>query len=159
MNNLSETQIAWLAGLIEGEGCINFNGKNGVTLTIAMTDQDIINKVQSITGVGKIYLGKKNQDNRKVVYSWQLRIKQELELLFPLLIPHMGERRTHKINEAIIRLQNNSGKNNPIEHGTYKGYKREEWQRVPFCQPCKDAYNERRREKRRMKNLYIASQV
>lgn len=40
--------IAWVAGIVEGEGCLFY--RNGVSLRVAMTDKDVIEKFADIVG-------------------------------------------------------------------------------------------------------------
>lgn len=38
--------LQWLAGLLEGEGCFQYNGKPTPSIVVQMTDKDVINKEQ-----------------------------------------------------------------------------------------------------------------
>jgi len=62
----SPVNMAWLAGLVEGEGCIRLQKSNksvGASVIVQMTDGDVIERLQSITGLGCVtgpYYKKKN---------------------------------------------------------------------------------------------------
>lgn len=66
MNSLSETDRAYIAGFIDGEGCItilkNKKGKYSsyyaLTLTIAQADKLALEDLSAIIGGGKIYKSK-----------------------------------------------------------------------------------------------------
>lgn len=154
---MTEKEIAWLAGLFEGEGCVSYNSANSVRLIIGMTCQDVVERIRQFTGVGNIYTQTFPPDqNRKTVYRWEVGIKAEVEELICLLLPWMGERRAKNMKEALIRLEANRGNNRPIEHGTRKGYRTEQWRDIAPCVPCREAhlqyYKDRNASKPRGKN-------
>ena len=45
---MKKTDIAWLAGLFEGERCISIERNGGTRLTIGMCDRDIIDRVDDL---------------------------------------------------------------------------------------------------------------
>lgn len=51
---VSTLEIAWLAGIIEGEGCIRLcNGKyNHPRILVKMTDRDVVERVHTLMGGG-----------------------------------------------------------------------------------------------------------
>lgn len=105
--------IAWLAGLLEGEGCFtiykqkNFQHKTYVLVQIHMTDFDVLDKILRIVREGKIrgpY--RENRPNHKPYKCWTIRGFPALALLKAIL-PHMCSRRTIKIKKCIDVLENN----------------------------------------------------
>jgi len=63
MNTPSEVEIAWFAGLVDGEGCIHITRRRATRtkspcyilyFTVAMTHLPAIEKIKSIWGVGSI---------------------------------------------------------------------------------------------------------
>ena len=48
-NRVSMLDVAWLAGLIEGEGCISMNGRS-LTLRVSMTDHDVVSHAATLMG-------------------------------------------------------------------------------------------------------------
>jgi hypothetical protein len=93
---MTEIEIAWLAGILEGEGCFMFRGTAKISLQ--MTDEDVVVKVASL--MGRPYRARKILENRKQVFVTESFGKQALEIM-GLVKPHMGTRRSAKIDEVI----------------------------------------------------------
>lgn len=141
---MTDIEIAWISGIIEGEGCISFhtNMPNSVCLSVRMTDRDVIEKLHKITGVGNFYVSNTPStqlNNWKPSYQWSVSDRNSVVKMLEEIRPHMGARRGEKIDEALQRLQKNRGVNLPIEHGTRRGYKKELLRGVDPCTPCRDA--------------------
>ena len=102
--DITEIEIAWVAGLLEGEGCwaINRNTPYKRWITTTMTDRDVLEKAQKYTGVGTIQLGEApGQPHHKQCYRWMVIAKRDREWLTHLVYPHMGKRRQQKIQEFL----------------------------------------------------------
>ena len=108
---MTDTDIAWCAGLFEGEGSIfiasqiRTNGKRYqyARATLKMTDLDVIEKFHQLVGCGIVVKQTKPQsENRKLTYCWQLTTKNELIDLMLKFYPYLGERRKAKIKEVLI---------------------------------------------------------
>lgn len=104
----NQIDIAWLAGIIEGEGCINISKPNKgnsnyyARLNVKMTDYDVLAKAQRIFG-GSIK-GPEIQDRKKPAWSWQVANRKDLARILLAIVPLMGERRSAKILEAAYVL-------------------------------------------------------
>lgn len=100
---ITEVELAWLAGLLEGEGSFSKappSESNRPRISIQMTDEDVIKRVATIFGVAYIYPRRFTDDNWKQSFQVVLRGKKAIELMRRLR-PHMGERRTKRIDEVI----------------------------------------------------------
>lgn len=100
----SGLDIAWAAGLFEGEGCITFttgsNGKLYPILQLAMTDLDVVLRFSSVWGVGRINTTER-PGSLKTMHTWRLyRTAQKRDVLRAML-PYLGERRKAKALEAL----------------------------------------------------------
>jgi hypothetical protein len=95
MNELSEVQKAYLAGLFDGEGCITIlktspkrraiSCSYRVTLEMNMTDGDQMNYLQKITGIGyvtrhKVYSRPDCRDR----WQWTINKDESVELLYQI---------------------------------------------------------------------------
>ena len=86
---LTETEKAYLAGFIDGEGCIMIHrGKqrNGaprhqLRLDIAQANKNFIESLQKTMGLGAVSLVKRRSRNRAPCYHWVLHDRQAEELL------------------------------------------------------------------------------
>lgn len=106
---MTPVEIAWLAGLFEGEGCIAWNGPNGVTLMLSMTDGDVVRRIREVTGVGTVIGPIEKGGVRKPVWYWSAGKKGEVLRLLIAMAPLLGERRRERALEAADRLSRNSG--------------------------------------------------
>lgn len=118
---LSETEVAWLAGLLEGEGCFTphktvFKRSYGraiyyqVRVSLQMTDRDIIRRVARLLEVN---MNGPYDNNRKARgYStpkslplWSVAVVgAKAEFISRLILPFMGKRRAARIR-AGLRLR------------------------------------------------------
>lgn len=136
MREMTRTELAWLAGLLEGEGCfyLKWRGKGAhgeelyptMCVQLAMTDEDIVQRAAAFTGVGKVrkasHVGVRlDGEPCKDKWVWWVGRREGCEDLMRLLLPFMGERRSSKIIEILA-----AGAANPARpswrHGTRRGY-------------------------------------
>lgn len=101
---MSEADIAWLAGLLEGEGSFFMAGDDVYqypTIVVSMTDLDVIERVARLFGVS-VYPQKldKRYPNGKRAYRTQTTGHKAARLM-ELLLPWMGDRRAAKIKELL----------------------------------------------------------
>lgn len=139
VNQMTEGQIGWMAGIFDGEGSVCDDGKNGVRLQIEMTDQDTIEKVKEFTGVGNISVVPPSKDNYQIKYKWRVGTKEDVITLINLILPWMSLRRTERMKKALDRLSSNRGKLLPIKHGTFRGARREKYYGLEPCDDCREA--------------------
>lgn len=90
VREISPEEVAWLAGLIEGEGSFVATTR---TLSVHMTDEDVIRRLQEVTGVGRVYATAKQKPRHKDAYKWHVKRRDHLRQLVPLLLPWLGARR------------------------------------------------------------------
>lgn len=100
--------IGFIAGIIEGEGSIQFNKWNRKTpspkIAVGMTDLDTIQRLYQMTGIGNI-TGPFIRDNYQPIYKWTVYSQAEVSRLLLAIAPVMSERRRIKILEAAEWLQ------------------------------------------------------
>ena len=103
---MKNTELAWLAGLLEGEGCFWLRKPRGARqscspyLAVSMTDKDVVERVAKIFGVQV----KKKPDQRKAHYKpcWTVQASgPRAALWMNRMLPFMGMRRTARINEVL----------------------------------------------------------
>jgi hypothetical protein len=68
---MTSDQVAWVAGILEGEGSFISGKAAGITVTI--TDLDIIRRLQQVTGVGRIHPTTRRKDYHKDAWIWAVR--------------------------------------------------------------------------------------
>lgn len=103
---LNDTDITWLAGLLEGEGSFMM-GRNIVSgkvyryprVVVSMTDQDIIDRVAVLLGTKTYVIPNKNDSKKQ---QWRAQVNgSKAALLMEELLPYMGLRRAGKIKEIL----------------------------------------------------------
>jgi hypothetical protein len=103
-----ETDIAWAAGIFEGEGTIGKNGGKGRRsrqVIVAMSDLDVLEKLQQVLGVGAVRGPYLRDVTRKPMYAWRVSARQDVQSVLNALLPYLGERRTAQARESLIFYQ------------------------------------------------------
>jgi len=93
-DRLTDTKIAYLAGLFDGEGTIgyyNFRQRHESTVMITNSDPRVMNWIMDKIRYGNVHTVKKSYARRKhVVHHWRIcgkpRVKDFLETIVPYLI-------------------------------------------------------------------------
>lgn len=102
MAGRAETDIAWAAGLFEGEGCIHLNSQRYLWVSLASTDQDVLERFCRIVGVGSARPKKKARPHHKPSWQWQVTGGKGVHVL-RMLLPELGERRGAAAKDALAR--------------------------------------------------------
>jgi hypothetical protein len=92
--------IAWLAGLWEGEGCFLFN--KTPTMAIEMTDLDVIERVSSLMKHKVLVHKRVKMTSNKPMYCVKLYGKQAAAWMMTFL-PLLGKRRLGKVKECLLK--------------------------------------------------------
>lgn len=105
MNNydeISEQDLYWLSGWLEGEGCFtiyrNYRTKCPVVMA-GSTDFDVITRVSKLFGVGVQHMRQSGTGKKPMYYSRITSAKAKALML--KILPLMGERRSARIKEVI----------------------------------------------------------
>lgn len=87
----SELDLAYLAGLVDGEGCITIHKNNlnncSARLSIGMTDQYVLTWIHE--NFGGTLSSRESKGTSEALYFWHITRKAELELLLQLLLPYL----------------------------------------------------------------------
>jgi len=101
---MTDVEIAWVAGLLEGEGWFGINGYSSV-ITLVMADLDIIKKFKALIDCNnRITVRPKAFSHHKDTYSIGVCGKQAF-ILMNLIRPFMGERRGAVIDDVILKCE------------------------------------------------------
>ena len=100
--------IAWAAGLFEGEGTISVppGRPRSVVLKVDMTDRDVLERFTRIVGVSHVRATHSSNPLRgsKPQWRWFASSSTDVLRILRMFLPYLGERRTAKAQEAIARL-------------------------------------------------------
>jgi hypothetical protein len=99
---MDERQIAWAAGIFEGEGTVYAQAPRAYPhLRVVMTDQDIIERLCQVTGTGNVrswgLIGGKN----KPLWHWTVNGIKPVFRVLKMFWPYLGERRRAQAAKAI----------------------------------------------------------
>lgn len=105
----TEAEIAWMAGLFEGEGTIytfahNKTGRRKLQLRIVMTDEDVLLEMARRSGMGKVIPKKgsyTSNSKNKQAYVWQLSRETEIRSFLAMILPWLGHRRMVQAFDAL----------------------------------------------------------
>ena len=95
--NLSLTEWAWLAGILEGEGCFAITG-GYPRITLKMTDEDIVNRVAQFFEAS-VWHRKRPDPKHKDIYHTQVGKTKLLHYIISNIWSYLGQRR----REAILK--------------------------------------------------------
>lgn len=95
------TDLAWAAGLFEGEGCVTKNGRKNLSLQINMTDEDVLRKFHSVVSVGWIS-GPHARGKHKPAWCWKVTSFQNVQAVIALLWNWMCARRRARATELLV---------------------------------------------------------
>ncbi len=116
---MTDLEIAWLAGLLEGEGCFRVNDsparkKSGrrpsLTVKLKMSDEDIVTRAADLMKAARVRAIKPSQTKANNTYHnrerwsdvYELEIGgQKAEDVMSAVLPYMGKRRSAKIRECL----------------------------------------------------------
>lgn len=148
---MTEAECAWVAGLLEGEGCFTFGPEGNrvnskrirqLRITCAMTDLDVIEKLHRIVGMGSVQPGSirdKRRLHAKPIWIWGASRRVDLVALLQAIRPHMGQRRGSRIDELLSYANENPLiYGGPLIHGAPRCYRA-----GCRCAECK-GYNNRK---------------
>ncbi len=103
---LTTTDIAWGAGLFEGEGYLSLNGSSSITprtplLGIGMTDEDVIRKFRDLFVPG-VHIYEYQPKNAAYKRSYQIKVvgKRAVGLMLTFF-SFLGSRRRERIKELL----------------------------------------------------------
>ena len=93
-----DIDIAWLAGLFEGEGTVSINGRS-LTVRIGMTDDDVIARAAEIMQA-KIYVRRRDQTHYQPMWTAQAKGSVAAGVIMTLY-PWLGIRRREQARTAL----------------------------------------------------------
>lgn len=110
IQDISEIDIAWLAGLWEGEGSFSVRLRQkkykvsttpgSIEMKIAMTDEDVIAKVSKL--VDKSYfIPNRKTVTGKIVYQLSIGKRETVIQLVKRIIPYLGKRRKEQAEKLL----------------------------------------------------------
>ncbi len=102
LDHMTEAEIAWVAGMYEGEGCLTHNGKVWC-IRLGSTDLDIVERLHALTRMGTVQMPgpARIAQGGKLYYNWAVHSQPDLCTLVMALRPWMGARRGARADEYL----------------------------------------------------------
>ncbi len=105
----SKADWAWLAGIIDGEGCINVAvyrgskiGRYQLGVRVKMTHRPTIERCGEIAGVGRpVYSIPRDSGRKKALYSWHVTRTVDVQYVLRNVLPYL----TTKKAQALVGLE------------------------------------------------------
>jgi hypothetical protein len=94
---MTRIETAWLAGILEGEGCFVFSRTPSIRL--AMTDEDVVARVAEL--LGKHYVSRSPRKGQNLFVHTVEVFGEGARETMRAVLPYMGNRRAEKINEVL----------------------------------------------------------
>lgn len=110
---MNEIDAAWLAGILEGEGCFDVwkatdHAKKYARIRIEMTDEDVIQRVKAIVGGGGgVRRVEPRKSTHQVTFQYQVVKQPEVAAVLDAIHPWMSTRRAARIVELRLVLTSN----------------------------------------------------
>ena len=102
---VSKSDLMWLAGLIEGDGCFHLTKSGRPIIFIEMTDKDVIDRVGNLWD-SLVYVNKPEKSHYKPSYRSSV-FNNKAKAFMIALKPYMSSRRQSKIAEIIQTCNEN----------------------------------------------------
>lgn len=102
-HSVSAVDLAWVAGLVEGEGSYYLAEHATypkVIFQLNMTDEDVVMRAWELSGrIGKVNPHKPGPRSVKSQWRWRISAQAEVAWFMDVMYPLMGARRRAKIEE------------------------------------------------------------
>lgn len=103
-----DLDIAWLAGLYEGEGSLtnppDSRGKHYARMYLSMTDEDVVRRAHEIAGVGQVNGPYMHHRGTKPYWQWGIQRRAHVIQFMQMIYPYLGDRRRAKVDEVFPDL-------------------------------------------------------
>lgn len=102
--NLLDTEVAYIAGIIDGEGCLTVCSTGHWRLDVINTFEPLVNWLREKIPYSTIRMHSFRQGNHKETFEWGLCDNLKIKALLDLLLPYLNVKR-EKAREAIMAIQ------------------------------------------------------
>ncbi len=99
-------ELAWAAGLFEGEGCFAFKKDSAprALAQIQMTDEDAVRRFHQAVGIGSVS-GPRSYGDRRPSWVWNVQSNEEFQAIVAMLWYGLGQRRREKAREILAAVR------------------------------------------------------
>jgi len=100
---ITTLDIAWLAGILEGEGCFGSYAAEGRIVPfvdVSMSDKDVVARSAALVGVATCQKVDPRKETYKTQYKWRATGRRAIGVMLTVY-PLMGVRRQAKIRDTV----------------------------------------------------------
>jgi hypothetical protein len=94
----SVSDAAWLAAMIDGEGCIEPKYRR---ITVTNTSMLLLNEVQRIVGCGAVYRSSRYKKRHTQCFRWTTRAKADVAKVLRFVLPYLIAKR----DKAVLAIE------------------------------------------------------
>ena len=105
MSELTVSEWAWLAGILEGEASFHMFQKQYPRIILGMTDEDVITKIANFFGCKIIKRIDKRSSDYKPCYQISITHRKKVSSIITNIFPYMSKRRRDQIQLFINQYQ------------------------------------------------------
>ena len=98
MSLYTSEDVAWIAGILEGEGAFLIG--NSIYIQLSMTDRDVVAKAHSLMGAPTTLRPERNSHGHKPIYRFNV-CGNNAAFWMVAIYKHMGGRRRDRIMECL----------------------------------------------------------
>jgi hypothetical protein len=141
MNTPTEAEIAFCAGLFEGEGCISrsSNSCNSFAIAIKMTDREPLERFRDIMGAGEITYSPVRHEGHKPQFTYRIANWSEIIKTIEMIRKWLCPRRIRQIEKA-LESRPKFPRGEPAcpetPFASVMGYQRHKYQGTTPCEIC-----------------------
>jgi len=107
---MDRADAAWLAGIIDGEGCLD-SPRGNPRIRIKMSDHDVVLRAATLMGASTYY---ENIEGRKSLLVAQITGARAVEVMREIL-PQLGSRRSQKASSITLAYLHRPAAKNAVQ--------------------------------------------
>jgi hypothetical protein len=120
----TDAEIAWFAGIFEGEGTFETSKRSTVRMTIAMSDLDVIERLALVFPCREIATRQSNKrfPDAKPMHAWRVGDSDQVAAVIEAILPWLGERRSARAREVLAHIENRQVPGDPRNSHCKQGH-------------------------------------
>lgn len=101
----SDLELAWAAGLYDGEGCTSIRASKYAKMSIGQVDREVLERFQAAVGTGKIYGPIKPSKNRgQMWYQFCIDRQSDVKDAMSKIYPYLSSIKRAQANRVFLAV-------------------------------------------------------
>ena len=108
MRTMTEVELAWVAGLLEGQAAFLREDDLGLRVQVELRDGAVLERLRDLTGLGTVsgpFPDEFAREKPELYHRYVIGEARGLVALLGALQPHFGDTTRQRVHEAIRRLR------------------------------------------------------